>query len=208
MIDINLLPKNLRRVKESGYWRLLAVLFPLIAFGVVFGLQYTANQTVRNLENDVQQLEDRLALLQPFLREQQDLQRRQAELNDLIRVANEVRENRIDWSSSIVGMLETLPTLTVGDQRQIDFQSLNMTALDPPSTDPNRYEGGTVVAEMSISGNVVDTEVLARFLRALENDTRYGVTFQRADRQDDPDIYSYSLVVGMYEQEQQAEGAQ
>ena len=201
MIDINLLPKGLRRVKESGYWRLLAVLFPLVAFGVVFGLQYTANQTVRNLENDVQQLEDRLALLQPFLREQQELQRRQAELRELIRVAQEVRENRIDWTAAIVGMLETLPALSLGGERQIDFQSLNMTAIDPPSTDPQRYEGGTVVAEMSISGNVIDTEVLARFLRSLEGDARYGVAFQRADRQEAEGIYSYSLVVGMYDEE-------
>lgn len=199
MIDINLLPKNLRRVKESGYWRLLAVLFPVLAFGVVFALQYTANQTVRNLENDVQQLEDRLTLLQPYLDEQQELQRRQTELRELIEIANEVRRDRIDWTDAIVGMLETLPALGASTP-QIDFDSLNMSALTPPQSDPARYEGGTVVAEMSVSGNVVDTEVLARFLEALEDSDTYGVAFQRANLQANEGIYAYNLVVGMYEE--------
>ncbi|MEX2534749.1 MAG: hypothetical protein WD273_04035 [Trueperaceae bacterium] len=202
MINVNLLPKNLRRVQEPGYWKVLAVLFPLVAFGIIFALQFTANQTVRNLEHDVQQLEDRLALLQPALREQQQLQQRQTQLRELIRVYDDVQQNRIDWSSAITGMLENLPALNASGQRQIDFQTLNLNSVVPPINDPARYEGRTVIAEMSISGDVVNTEVLADFIRALEDSPRYGVAFQRADRQDEQNIFSYSLVVGMHQEEQ------
>ncbi|MEX2541313.1 MAG: hypothetical protein WD314_05870 [Trueperaceae bacterium] len=202
MINVNLLPKNLRRVQEPGYWKLLAVLFPLLAFAIVFTLQFTANQTVRNLEHDVQQLEDRLALLQPALREQQQLQQRQAQLRQLIRVYEQVRANRIEWSSAITGMLENLPALNAAGSRQIDFRSLNLTASVPPINDPARYEGRTVVAEMSVSGNTVDTDVLADFIRAVEDSSSYGVAFQRTDRQEDRGIYGYSLVVGMYQGDQ------
>lgn len=198
MINVNLLPKNLRRVQEPGYWKLLAVLFPLLAFGIVFTLQFTANQTVRNLENDVQQLEDRLALLQPALREQQQLQQRQAQLRELIQVYEDVQRNRIEWTSAIVGMLENLPALSASGQRQIDFSSLNLNSIVPPRSDPNRYEGQTVVAEMSISGDVVSTEVLADFIRNIEDSPQYGVAFQRTDRQPEQSIYTYSLVVGMH----------
>jgi type IV pilus assembly protein PilN len=198
LINVNLLPKNLRRVQEPGYWKLLAVLFPLLAFGIVFMLQFTANQTVRNLENDVQQLEDRLALLQPALREQQQLQQRQAQLRALIQVYEDVQKNRIEWSNAITGMLENLPALSANGERQIDFQTLNLNSIVPPRTDPARFEGKIVVAEMNISGNVVNTDVLADFIRNIEDSPQYGVAFQRTDRQQEQGLYTYSLVVGMH----------
>lgn len=199
MINVNLLPKNLRRIQEPGYWKLLAVLFPLLAFGIVFTLQFSANQTVRNLENDVQQLEDRLALLQPALREQQQLQQRQTQLRALIKVYEEVQQNRIDWTSAITGMLENLPALSAAGERQIDFRSLNLNAIVPPRADPNRYEGQTVVAEMSINGDVLNTDVLADFIRNIEDSPQYGVAFQRTDRQDaERSLYTYNLTVGMF----------
>jgi type IV pilus assembly protein PilN len=199
LINVNLLPKNLRRVQEPGYWKLLAVLFPLLAFAIVFTLQFTANQTVRNLENDVQQLEDRLALLQPALREQQQLQQRQAQLRGLIRVYEQVSANRIDWTDSVEGMLETLPALSASGTRQIDFRTLNLAVANPPIVDPARYEGKPVVAEMTITGSALNTDVLAEFIRTVEDSPRYGVAFQRTDRQEDSGIYAYSLVVGMYQ---------
>lgn len=198
MINVNLLPKNLRRIQEPGYWKLLAVLFPLLAFGIVFTLQFTANQTVRNLEHDVQQLEDRLALLQPALREQQQLQQRQAQLRALIKVYEDVQRNRIEWTSSITSMLENLPALSASGQRQIDFRTMNLNSIVPPRSDPARYEGRTVVAEMSISGDVMNTEVLADFIRNIEDSSRYGVAFQQTSRQQDEGIYAYSLMVGMH----------
>jgi type IV pilus assembly protein PilN len=199
LINVNLLPKSLRRVQEPGYWKLLAVLFPLLAFAIIFTLQFTANQTVRNLERDVQQLEDRLALLQPALREQQALQQRQAQLRELIRVAQAVKRDRIEWSNAITGMLETVPALGPSGRRQIDFRSLNLTAVTPPINDPARYEGGPVVAEMSIAGDVLNTEVLAEFIRAVEDSSRYAVSFQRADRQEEQGVYAYNLVIGMFQ---------
>ena len=204
MINVNLLPKNLRRVQEPGYWKLLALLFPLLAFGIVFTLQFSANQTVRNLENDVQQLEDRLALLQPALREQQELQQRQTQLRELIKVYEEVQQNRIEWTSAITGMLENLPALSAAGERQIDFTSLSLSSLVPPRSDPNRYEGQTVVAEMSISGDVVNTDVLADFIRNIEDSPNYGVAFQRTNRQgEESQIYTYNLTVGMFPEERE-----
>lgn len=199
MINVNLLPLDLRRVQEPGYWKLLALLFPLLAFAIVFTLQFTANQTVRNLEQDVQQLEDRLALLQPALREQQQLQQRQTQLRQLIAVKAEVERNRIDWASAIGGMLENLPAMSSAGQRQIDFRSLNLTAANPPVTDPARYEGRPIIAEMSVTGNVVNTDVLANFIRSVEDSQSYGVAFQRANRREDLGIYGYDLVIGMHQ---------
>lgn len=80
MININLLPKSLQRVREPGYWRVLAVVVPLAVGSVLFSISYLTNQTIANLERDVQLRQDQLALLQPFLQEQRDLQARQQAL--------------------------------------------------------------------------------------------------------------------------------
>ncbi len=198
MININLLPRNLRRVREPGYWRLLAVIFPLLILAVAGVMQYFANTTAANLQREKLAREDQLALLQPFLREQRDLVARQQQLNQLISVAQSVREGRILWTSEIAGLLETLPAGD-GEAPVIDFASLSMQSVTPPRSDPQRYEGRPVIAEMQVSGQVVDMEVLAEFVRALERSDEYGVLFQNAQRQGDTELFGYSLTVGAVE---------
>jgi len=200
LINVNLLPKNLQRVREPGYWRLLAVMVPLLVFGVVFVVQYLAWQTTQNLERDVQARQEQLALLRPFLDEQEALQARQRQLNELIAVADAVRENRIVWTGEIVALLETLPGQGGGPRPSIDFRNLSMRSVVPPQSDPARYEGSPIVAELSIGGNVEDLEVLASFVRNLETSPDFGVLFQNASRQAGEEeldaLYGYSLTVG------------
>lgn len=200
MININLLPKNLRRVREPGYWRVLAIVFPLLVLAVAFVFQFLAYQTVQNLEREKMARDDQLALLQPFLREQRDLLARQRQLNELISVAQAVRQNRVAWTGEIAGLLETLPPRGAGERPNIDFKSLDMSAVVPPRTDPNLYEGKGIIAEMRVSGDVIDTRTLATFVGALENSANYGVAFQSASLQPESDVYSYDLTVGALEE--------
>lgn len=203
MININLLPRNLRRVREPVYWQLLSVLFPLLAFGIIFALQFTTNQTVQNLENENAQLQSRVLLLQPALTEQRELQQRQVQLRDLIEVATAVREGAVAWSAEIGNMLEYLPVTTVGGRPGIDFSSLQMQSVYPPRADPQRYEGQPVIAEMNVSGTVAGTAVLEDFIRALEQSAEYGVVFQSASRDggEDVELYTYSLMIGALEEQ-------
>ncbi len=199
MININLLPRNLRRVREPGYWKLLSVLVPVLAFAIIFFFQFTANQTEQNLAGQVRQLEDRIALLQPALTEQRNLQLRQTQLRELITVANAVRQGAVGWSDELGSMLEYLPATTVGGRPGIDFSNLQMQTVDPPRTDPNRYEGNPVIAEMTVSGTVAGTAILEEFIGALEQSNEYGVFFQSASRVQEeggPLLYNYSLTIG------------
>ncbi len=196
MINVNLLPKNLRRVREPGYWRLLAIVFPLLVLGIAFVFQMFAYQTEQNLRTEKQARSDQLALLQPYLREQQSLLQRQRELNQLISVEKAVHQNRILWTGEIAGLLETLPPRGTGAQPNIDFKSLTMSALNPPQSNPDKYEGKSVIAEMNVSGDVAGPDVLAQFIRALENSKSYGVSFHNAARQNESDLYTYTLTVG------------
>lgn len=197
MINVNLLPKSLKRVREPGYWRVLAVAVPLVVAGVLFGIQYLTNQTIANLERDVQVREDQLALLQPFLAEQRELQARQQALRELIAVAEEVRLGQVVWTAEIAALLETLPARGDGERPAIDFRTMRLRSVYPAATDPNRYEGASIVSEASISGTVRGTEVLAQFVRNLENAPDFGVLFQNASRQgEDEDLFTYNVTVG------------
>lgn len=196
MININLLPKNLRRVREPGYWRLLAVAFPLLVFAIVFVFQFFAYRTVQNLEQELATKQDQLALLQPFLQEQEELLQRQRQLNELIVIARAVRQNRIVWTSEISGLLELLPAATETGRPSIDFNSVSMRSLGGEQQAPERYEGQPVVAELSINGEVVNIAVLADFVQGLEDSNQYGVVFQNASRQEETENYTYSLTTG------------
>ena len=196
MININLLPRHLRRVREPGYWRFIAVLFPLIVFGTLFAVQFTVNRTIQNLETEIVQLEERKRALQPFIARRDALLTQQQQLNQLIAIRNQVQQNRIAWTGEINSVLETLPSQGDSARPRISFQSLNMAAVVPPTADPNLYEGQPYYAQMNISGQALNTEVLAEFVRALETSSNYGVGFQNASRNDENEIYSYNLTVG------------
>jgi type IV pilus assembly protein PilN len=197
LININLLPKSLQRLREPGYWRVLAVAFPLIVGGVLLGVQFLTNQTISNLERDVQLRRDQLALLQPFIAEQRALQQRQQALRQLIGIAEEVRRGRVEWVAEIASLLEYLPGTNASGRPSLDFRSLSMRSVYPPVSSPERFEGAPIVAEFSISGTASDLEALAQFVRNLETARDFGIVFQNASRQDDDEeIFTYSVTVG------------
>ena len=200
MINVNLLPKNLQRRREPGYWRLIAMAFPVLVLGVIGVMQFSALQTERQLAETKEEREVRLELLRPFVEEQNELQARQRELAELISIANAVREGRIVWSEQIFAMLETLPAQGEGLDSRIAFNDLNMTALEPSARDrlavDNTYEGVDVVAEMEVQGTAGSTEILADYIRQLQESPRFGVAFRDASRESESDLYTFSLTVG------------
>lgn len=196
MININLLPKHLRRVREPGYWRVIAVMFPLLVLGTLAFLQYARNQVISNFEDEVIELEARKRELQPFIAEQQALQTQLAQLNELLTIRDQVRDNTIVWTSEIGSMLELLPARGNSVRPRINFNSLTMQAVTPPTAEESRFEGEPIIAQMNVSGDVINTEVLADFIGALEASENFGVSFQNASREDDTGFYTYSLNIG------------
>lgn len=196
MINVNLLPKHLRRVQEPGYWRVVAVLFPLLVLGTLAFMQYAVNQTIHNKQAEIVTLEARKAALQPYIARRNELVAQQQLLNELIGVRNQVQADRIVWTTELGSVLETLPSQGEALRPRIDFQNLSMRAITPPAADPARFEGQPVIAEMSVSGNVINPEVLSEFVRALETSADFGVDFQNASRNEETGLYTYSMTIG------------
>lgn len=205
MININLLPKNLRRRREPGYWRLIAVLFPLLVIGVVGFITFSTLQTTASLEADRDLKQTNLDRLKPFLDEQTALQERQRALNELIAIDNAIQEGRIGWSGELGSMLETVPPQGDSEQPRIAISSMTMTALDE-GTQQNlisnsRYDGLRAVAEFQMVGRSINSQALADYVRNLEDSPLFGVFFQNADLDPERGTYEFTMTVGAFDRE-------
>jgi type IV pilus assembly protein PilN len=195
LININLLPKHLRRVREPGYWRIIAVLFPLLILGTLGVLQFLQIQAENGKKNEVAELQTKRDNLQQYVDKQNEVQAQLAEVNSLIAIRDQVQQGRILWSNELTAMLETLPAQGDAARPKIEMQSITMQAAETAS-DPSKYEGRAISAEMQLTGKVVSAEVLAEFIRALEKSKDFGVAFQSAAREEETGNYTYSLNIG------------
>ena len=177
MINVNLLPKNLRRKRESGIWKLLYVAIPLITLIIIAAIQIAANNRERSLIQTRDGLEIDLVRLQPFVDEQQALQARQQALNELISVDQSVREGRVVWSRELFSLLETLPPQGNTLEPGIVFDSLNMTK------DEQDFTNFTANLVANISGRARDSASLLTYLRILEATDMYDFEFGGATQE-------------------------
>jgi type IV pilus assembly protein PilN len=196
LINVNLLPKHLRRVREPGYWRIIAVLFPLIVLGALGVVQFLYSQTERNLNAEKLEKETKVAELQEFVNKQAQVQAQLEQVQVLIGIRDQVQQNTIEWTNELAALLEMLPASQTNGRPSISFSSLTMQGADAASADPNRYEGQSVVAEMNVSGDVVSTEVLAQFMKTLEDSDKFEAIFGNATRNEDTGNYTYTMTIG------------
>jgi type IV pilus assembly protein PilN len=195
LINVNLLPKHLRRVREPGYWRVIAVLFPLLVLGALGVVQFIYSQTESNLKADKHEKETKVAKLQEFVDKQAQVQAQLEQVQVLIAIRDQVKANNIEWTNQVAALMEYWPAPS-GGRPSISFNNLSMQAADASSADPSRYGGKSVVAEMTVSGDVVSTEVLSQFIKTLEDSEDFGVSFQNASRSEDTGSYTYSMTIG------------
>jgi type IV pilus assembly protein PilN len=196
LINVNLLPKHLRRVREPGYWRIIAVLFPLIVLGALGVVQFLYLQTENNLKAERLEKETTANALQEFVDKRDQVLAQSAQVQILIGIRDQVQQNTIEWTNELAALLEMLPAAQESGRPSISFSSLTMQGADAASADPNRYEGQTVVAEMNVSGDVVNTEVLAQFIKSLEDSEKFEAVFGNATRNEETGTYTYSMTIG------------
>jgi type IV pilus assembly protein PilN len=195
LINVNLLPKHLRRVREPGYWRVIAVLFPLIVLGALGVVQFLYSQTENNLKAEKLEKETKKNELQQYIQEQESLNAQLAQVQILIGIRDQVKQNTIEWTNELSALLELLPAPQANGRPTVSFNSLTMQA-SAGEADPNRYEGQSVIAEMNVSGEAVNTEILSQFIKTLEDSEDFAVSFQNASRTEDTGNYTYSLTIG------------
>ena len=200
MINVNLLPKTLRRSRSFNPWQGVAVAVPLVTLLTCGFLQLQVSNEKARLTEQGAELRNEKAVLQPFVDEQATLEAEQGELAGITGVAQTVRTGRIFWSRQLYAMLETRPTPGPQLASRMAFTALELRTLDPSASTQlggaEMYEGLQAVAEMSVSGVAGSTEVVANYLRELQAAPNFAVSFSDLSQDPETKFYNFNLTIG------------
>ncbi len=181
MIKLNLLPRRLRKRVEPGWWRLSAIIFPLIVFSIVALVHLSVSSQIRQLESEKETLEIEVRALQPYIKKQEELTRRKAELEKIINVDREIKARFIPWSKNLARFINQIPRK--GKRFEVAMRSIN-TRLVPQETrqslaEQGLYDRKTVAVEFNLQGEAKNKGALARFVQAFEDSPYFGINFQQ-----------------------------
>ncbi len=199
MISLNLLPKNLRRRVEPGWWRLAAVVFVLATLTTVGILHYNALTQVQALENERDQLQLEVNALRPFIAEQNTLNSQQQDLEKLLAVRNALRTKFVPWSDNLAQVINQIPR--EGRGFGVALKSIGTKALTPQEASTNAqngaYDGKPVSVEFNLQGQAMGQNALIRFVQAFESSDRFGINFQQASLDQTSGLYNFGATVGL-----------
>ncbi|WP_457631771.1 flagellar protein FliT [Oceanithermus sp.] len=209
MIKLNLLPKTLRKRVEPGWWRLTAIIFPLVIFGIIALIHVSTLSRISQLESERNQLQAEVAVLQPYIKRQRELKQRKAELEQIIRVDQEIKANFVAWSDNIAKFINQIPRR---DGRfEVFLRSIN-TKLVPPDTrarlaEQGMYDRKKIAVEFTVQGEARSADALVRFVKAFEDSPDFGINFQQGSRTEDGG-YTFTATIGLTEQGAAGEGGE
>lgn len=201
MINLNLLPKNLRRRVEPGWWRLAAAVFVLATLATVGSIHLTTLSNLRALQNERDQLQVEVDVLRPFIAEQNRLTAQQQELEKLLAVKNQLRTRFVPWSDNLSAVINQMPRGSGSKPVEVSVKSIGSKVLTPQESQSQSqagtYDGKPVNLEFSIQGEAPTQAALIRFVEAFESSPRFGINFQNASLDENTNSYTFGATVGV-----------
>lgn len=199
MIKLNLLPKNLRRRVEPGWWRLSAAIFTLLVLLIVGYLYFTVSSQLQAAENQRADLQAQVAQLQPYIQEQKNLQAQRVSLEKLLSVKKALEAQFIPWSQDLAMLIDQIPHSQSGFS--IDLQSISTQVLSPQEAQSlaqaGHYGGRVVSVLFTLQGQAANQEALIQFIHAFENSPNFGLSFHQAQLVKDQGIYTFGATIGL-----------
>lgn len=200
MINVNLLPKAQRRRKSLDPYKAVAVSLPLLVLAVCGVLQFQVIAEANRVAAQNRDLIAEQAVLEPFIDEQRALETERTELTAIQEVAASIRNGRVLWSRQLFAMLETRPSPGPQVASRMAFNALEMRALDEAAraqlVADNTYEGLDAVAEMSVAGVAGSSEVVADYIRELQDAPNFEAVLGDLSRDNETKFYAFNLTIG------------
>lgn len=194
MISLNLLPRSMRRQKETGWWRLGTA---AIVLTVVVGLgiwQILVGQQVRQLQTTQSSLQNEVNLLQADIQLDRKLRTQKAELERALSVEATLRERFVPWSELLARVLYQLPQ--TNGKLGVSITRLQAAQTVDPGPNP-AYDEQTVAFEFTLQGSATSQAAIIELVRAYESAPGFAINFQRAERDTQTGLFSFAAVVGL-----------
>ncbi|WP_457637313.1 flagellar protein FliT [Oceanithermus sp.] len=177
-----------------------AIIFPLIVFAIVAMIHMSTTLKIKQLENERSQLKAEVAILQPYIKRQRELNQRKAELEQIIRVDQEIKANFVSWSDNLAKFINQIPRR---NGRFEVFLRLIDTKVVPPDTrarlvKQGMYDRKPIAIEFTVQGEAKNDEALIRFVKAFEDNPEFGINFQRGSRTENGG-YAFTATIGITE---------
>ncbi len=205
MIRLNLLPKNLRRRVEPGWWRLSALLFALVVLGTLGILHYTAYTELSLAKGERDALRAEVEALKPFIQEQDRLQQERRALEALLAIREGLRKGFVPWSEYLAAFIGQIPR--EGGRFPVALRSVSTRAFSEEEAaqqaQGGAFDGKKVRVEFNVQGEALNQNALVRFVQAFETSPRFGIEFQGASL-DERGLYTFSARIGAVGGEQGA----
>jgi len=174
LIRINLLPRNLRKRVEPGWWRVLAAGVPILAVVVMGALQVSSQSELSRINTDIAENKLTIEKLQPQIALQRSLTAEQASLQTILNTARALKPTGTPWSADLARFTSRIPT--IGDGSTIALTTLTMT--QPKMVFP----GKTTVKEFVLGGKARSSAALSSFIRTFEENSDTAIAFQSATK--------------------------
>jgi type IV pilus assembly protein PilN len=197
MVKINLLPKNLRKRVEPGYWRIVAIAFPVLVLLICGLLQIAKNGEIANLTDQKASLETQKQALQRFVNGQKDLQTQQASLNEVVKIDAQLSGDPEKWSDQVKRFLERLPRK--GSTPLVSLKTFNVKPVNPANTSSGEvpYDGKFVTKEIQLTGTASNDKDIIAFIQTFENTPDFGARFGRMQYNEQDGTYDFDASIGI-----------
>ncbi len=196
MIKINLLPKTLRKRVEPGWWRIIAVAFPVMTLGVIGIVQWGLSNQINQLTTQRDQLQLEVDALQRYVQGQQALNVQQRELESIVSIKSTLERDAVKWSTQLASFVERIPRS--GSRAAVSLRSLSLKRVVPQAAGGAvLYDGKNVSSEFTIQGEAPQMGDIIRFVNAFETDPKFGIQFNQANYTKESNRYSFTATVGL-----------
>ncbi len=193
MVNLNLLPKRLRRRTGPDWWRTAAIVVPLVLFGIVAYVHLGTLARLNKVIDERDQLKAEVEILRPYIAEYHKLEKRRKELEAIAQVARKVRATFRPWSDYLAQFLTRLPARR--GQLLVSLNSLSARTIEPEKA--QTLYGVPAGVEFSLRGEAASDRALIDFVHTFETDPGFGINFQNANFDKKTKIYNFSASVGM-----------
>lgn len=200
MININLLPKEMRKSTRPDFWRFAAIGVAAATAVTVGVLHFSVTGTLRGLNGDIAEAQGEIDLLRPRVNERNELRARKAELESVTSVAETLRAGQTSWSGDLARFVRQLPT---SNAPVLALNNLTMSTLDGATASaPNvNYDGKLISKEVRLQGRARSSEGVVQLLNTFEQSPDFGVQFQSAQRDEESGDFVFSATVGLVKSE-------